>query len=97
MTSNTISREDIDKLAVLARIQISDSEKESMRGDIESILAYVGQVQNVQLEVGKDIPPLRNVMRDDVVTHTSGEFTEDLLNLAPAREGQYLKVKKILG
>lgn len=92
-----ITREDIDKLAILARIDISDTEKESLRGDIDSILAYVGQVQNLQVEVGKDVPVLHNVMRDDVVTHTSSEYTEDLLNLAPAREGNYLKVKKILG
>jgi aspartyl-tRNA(Asn)/glutamyl-tRNA(Gln) amidotransferase subunit C len=92
-----ISREDIDKLATLARIQISDSEKESLRTDIDSILAYVGQVQNLQVEAGKNVPALHNVMRDDVVTHTSGEYTEDLLRLAPSREGQYVKVKKILG
>jgi Asp-tRNA(Asn)/Glu-tRNA(Gln) amidotransferase C subunit len=35
-------------------------------------------------------------MRDDSVTHTPGEFTEDILNNAPDREGNYLKVKKIL-
>ena len=92
-----ITREEIEKLATLARIDISDAEKESLRGDIDSILAYVGQVQNINIEANKDLPRLHNVMRDDVVTHTSGEFTQDLLSLAPSREGNYLKVKKILG
>jgi len=91
-----ITREDIEKLASLARIKITDEEKESMRTDIESILAYVGQVKDLSGTVKDESPALRNVMRDDVVTHTSGEFTESLLALAPSREGNYLKVKKIL-
>ena len=91
-----ITSVDIEKLASLARIKISDEEKESMRTDIESILAYVGQVKDLSGTVKDESPALRNVMRDDVVTHTSGEFTESLLALAPSREGNYLKVKKIL-
>ena len=91
-----ISKEEIEKLAQLARIDISNEEKDSMRTDIESILEYVGQVKNISVEAEREMPVPRNVMRDDVVTHQSGEFTEDLLALAPAREGNYLKVKKIL-
>jgi aspartyl-tRNA(Asn)/glutamyl-tRNA(Gln) amidotransferase subunit C len=91
-----ITREEIEKLATLSRIQISDEEKESMSKDIESILEYVGQIKNISTSVDRETPSLRNVMRDDVVTHESGEFTDDLLSLAPAREGNYLKVKKIL-
>ena len=91
-----ITQADIEKLASLARIAISDEEKASMQKDIESILEYVGQVKNISTDAVREVPNLRNVMRDDVVTHESGEFTETLLNLAPAREGNYLKVKKIL-
>jgi len=92
-----ISREEIEKLAVLARVKISAEEKESMRKDIESILEYVGQVKNVSVDPKREIPVLHNVLRDDVVTTRAGEYTEDLLRLAPSREGNYLKVKKILG
>ena len=87
---------DIEKLASLARIKLSGEEKESMSKDIESILDYVSQVKNISADVARDIPVVHNVMRDDVVTHESGEYTEALLSLAPAREGNYVKVKKIL-
>ncbi len=37
-----------------------------------------------------------NVMREDSNPHESGKYTETLLKAAPQREGQYVKVKKIL-
>lgn len=91
-----ITREDIEKLANLSRIKISDAEKDSMQKDIESILEYVGQVKNISTPSATEVPELRNIMRDDIVTHESGEYTDDLLACAPARDGNYLKVKKIL-
>ena len=92
-----ITREDIEKLATLARIKISDEEKESLRVDIENILGYVKSVEGFQAsEKINTVGPIHNVMRDDVVTHTTGEYTESLLAVAPARQGNYVKVKKIL-
>ena len=91
-----ITKTDIQKLASLARIDISPEEAESLTVEIDAILGYVGQIQNISAEEVKEVPALRNVMRDDVVTHTSGEFSEDILKLVPQREGNYLKVKKIL-
>ncbi len=91
-----ITTKEIEHLADLARIEISDVEKESIRKDIESILEYVGQVKNVPTDTVRENPVLRNVMRQDVITHTAGEYSDDLLALSPDREGNYLKVKKIL-
>lgn len=91
-----ITTKDIENLASLARIEIGEGEKESMRKDIENILEYVSQVKNISSGDVSSTSVLRNVMRDDVVTHSAGEYTEDLLSLAPNREGNYLKVKKIL-
>jgi aspartyl-tRNA(Asn)/glutamyl-tRNA(Gln) amidotransferase subunit C len=95
-----ITTADIEKLASLARIKISEEGKESMTKDIESILEYVGQVKNIKqdsVSESKNVPLVHNVMREDVVTNVSGAHTEDLLSAAPHREGNYLKVKKILG
>lgn len=93
-----ITREEIEKLATLARIEVNDAEKESLRNDIESILEYVKSVNGLHSDEGgiEGTPILRNVMREDMVTYKPGEFTEDLLSLAPYREGNYVKVKKIL-
>ena len=89
---------EIEKLAELARISVSESEKEGLRKDIEGILAYVGQIQEVAAKVSAeknaDLPV--NVMRADGAAHPSGLFTEALLSAAPQRQGEYIKVKKIL-
>ncbi len=91
-----ITKKDIQDLAVLARLEIEDSEAESLTAEIDSILGYVGQIQQISVAENADIPVLKNVMREDVVTHESGEYTESVLGNAPAREKDYLKVKKIL-
>lgn len=93
-----ISKEDITKLAGLARIDLSESEKEKLAKDVSNILGYVDQIKTVAATVSNDkaAGDLRNVMREDVVVKESGMNTETLLAEAPAREGNYLKVKKIL-
>lgn len=91
-----IEKKDIEKLALLARIEVSEAEKESLASSIESILGYVGQVTSVSEKAETVLPPLRNVMREDEIRHTEGEFTEAILANAPARDGNYLEVKKIL-
>ncbi len=92
-----IELKDVEHLAGLARISISDSEKELLRHDLEEILAYVSQVTEVVTEVGTPmVGELRNVMREDENPHEAGIFTELLLSAAPAREGNRLLVKKIL-
>jgi aspartyl/glutamyl-tRNA(Asn/Gln) amidotransferase C subunit len=79
-------------------IAVSAEEKESLRKSMDSILNYVEQVQKVSKDLGSERKAglLRNVMREDNNPHESGIFTEVLLSAAPKRDGQYLKVKKIL-
>jgi aspartyl-tRNA(Asn)/glutamyl-tRNA(Gln) amidotransferase subunit C len=91
-----ITLEEIKKLATLARIELSPEEAEKMTKEIDSILEYVGQVQKIGKGEEGETPLLRNVMREDIVTHTPGEYTEKLLSNAPFRKGMLLKVKKIL-
>lgn len=92
-----IEIKDVEHLAGLARIAVSDSEKEVLRHDLEEILAYVSQIKQVESEKLKvESGDLYNVMREDSAPHDAGIFTEDILNQAPAREGDLLSVKKIL-
>ncbi len=91
-----IEKKDIEKLALLARIEVSEEEKESLAQSIESILGYVGQVTSVSETALAGLPLLRNVMREDEIRHGEGEYTEALLSNAPSRDGNYLEVKKIL-
>ena len=93
---------DIEKLAKLARIELTESEKQTYLKDISAILGYVDQIKGV---VGKmeDATPLRqgfaglkNVMRADENGNETGANTEALVAEFPRKEGNYLKVKKIL-
>ena len=92
----TITSKDIKNLASLARIEISEEEAERLTPEIDSILGYVGQIKDVVGNIKKDVPKLHNVMREDVSTNISRQYTDDILNNAPDREGDYIKVKKIL-
>lgn len=92
-----VSKDDLAKLAQMARIELTDEELSEMEGDFESIIKYVSQIQEV---VGKDeekvVGELRNVMREDGEPHKSGIYTEDLVAQFPKKEGNYLKTKKII-
>lgn len=95
-----IGRGDIERLAELARIRMSEDELESMRKDIDSILGYVGQIGEVAAsEPSEDsrLGAVRNVMREDEAPHQPELYTEKILAAAPASDGRHVKVKKILG
>lgn len=92
-----ISREDIEHLAKLSRVAVSEEEIERFQGDLEEILGYVSEIKNVS--TGELEPVLGehcNVLRDDTNPHDGGLHQEDLLNALPDREGNYARVKKIL-
>lgn len=92
-----IEVKDVEHLASLARIKISDSEKEILRHDLAEILAYVSQVKEVTAELGQaKAGNLRNVMRADENPHKAELFTKDLIVATPAHEGNRVSVKKIL-
>lgn len=93
-----MKKEDIEHLAKLSRIAIGDEEASELAEDITSILGYVSEIEEItgSAEIEKKVGPLYNVLREDTEPHAAGLYTEDLLNLAPTRDGQYVKVKKIL-
>ncbi|MBI5400682.1 MAG: Asp-tRNA(Asn)/Glu-tRNA(Gln) amidotransferase subunit GatC [Candidatus Yonathbacteria bacterium] len=96
----TIELKDVEHLAGLARIAVSEDEKKILQHDLEEILAYVSQVKDADSR-GTDAEERRtgdlyNVMREDSEPHNAGVFTEDILSQAPTREGNRISVKKIL-
>lgn len=94
--------EDVKKLADLARIDMSNEEMEGIAKDFDSILAYVGQVQEVSKNGSESSLQdsvnykLHNVMREDVVTNKEGECTEKIMSQSPEIENGFIKVKQIL-
>src|SRR5512141_2152102 len=95
-----ITRKDVDHVARLARLALSDEEKDRYTAQLESILEYVGQLSELNTD---DVPltthviPLSNVWRDDVADSPERfGSSEPLLQNAPEREGPFFKVKKII-
>jgi aspartyl-tRNA(Asn)/glutamyl-tRNA(Gln) amidotransferase subunit C len=89
--------EDIEKLAQLARLGVSDEEKQGLVGEISTILGFVEQIKEVQTsELKSEIGLVRNIMREDGEPHLVGQYTKDILEQFPNKEKGYLKVKKIL-
>ena len=96
-----MDKEKVLNLAKLARIEIGDEEAENLSREFEVILGYVGEVKKVGKsdklnKFNKEEFPVKNVMREDTNPHESSFYTERILEQAPAREGNYIKVKKIL-
>lgn len=93
--------EEVQKLAALARIRVPEADIERFTKEFDAILAYVGQLEKLDVgEAGREVPALRNVMREDAPPaggpHVSGAFTEALAAQFPAREGNALVVKQVI-
>lgn len=90
--------EEVKKLAALARVTVADAELEKFTSEFDAILAYVGQLEKLDLPQGTDREKsaLRNVMRDDGEPHETGIYTEKLAEQFPQREGDALSVKQII-
>lgn len=89
--------EEVKKLAALARIKVGDDELEKFTSEFDAILAYVGQLESLQLPAPSSQPQaLRNVMRADGEPRAARAYTEKLAEQFPAREGDALSVKQII-
>jgi aspartyl-tRNA(Asn)/glutamyl-tRNA(Gln) amidotransferase subunit C len=93
---------DVENLASLARIELGEDEKKSLLSDMENILGYVKQIEEVKVE---DVEPeyrVYNVWREDLPVGEAGEtiprdFSRELIvEQFPDAQDGFLKVKKIL-
>ena len=91
------TREEVQKLAALARISIHDSELEKFTKEFDAILAYVGQLGKMEIEKNDtEKPALRNVMREDSKPHEGGLYTRKIVDAFPDKDGNALAVKQII-
>jgi len=86
---------DVEKLAELARIELSDIEKKELLSDMEGILGYVKQIESVEVEDTKPQYDLYNVWREDKIEPQ--EFShEKIVEQFPDSKDGFVKVKKIM-
>lgn len=94
-----LTREDVLKLARLARLDLTDEEVEEFRGELSAILEYVEQLQNVEVDGLKptnQVTGLTNITRSDEVKDY-GYQAADLLKNVPAVKDNQIKVKRMIG
>lgn len=87
---------ELDNLSTLARITISVEEKPKMLKDMQAILGYISEINEVEGAASSPDTAHINIVREDVVTNPSGEKTDALLEEAPKTKDGYVEVMQVL-
>ena len=92
-----ITKEEVKKVAHLARLELNENEINNHAQQLEKILDYIKQLEKIDTD---DVPcttraiEVINVFRKD--ERKNSDCNEQLLELGPSREGKYFKVPKII-
>ena len=92
-----ITKEEVKKVAHLARLELNEDEINNHAEQLEKILEYIKQLEKIDTE---DVActtraiEVTNVFRKD--QQKSSDCIDELLELGPSREDQYFKVPKII-
>jgi len=92
----SFTKEDLANLSTLARITVKPEEEEKMLHDMQAILGYVSEINEVSGDVERTKGNHYNIAREDVVTCEPGSNTEAILQEAPETEEGYVKVAQVL-
>ena len=93
--ANIISDETIEYVGILAKLELSDEEKEQAKSDMGRMLDYIdklGELDTTDVEPMSHVFPIQNVFREDVVTN--GDSREQLLANAPEQKDGMFMVPK---
>jgi len=91
-----ISIKDVEHVAKLARLELSEEEKKLFTKQLDDILKYVEQMSAIDtsnVEPMASAIPITNVMRDDEVVYANTK--EELMQNAPDEEDGFFRVPKI--
>ena len=92
-----ISDEQLNGVSVLAKLELSGSEREQIRTDIGDMLTYIDKLNELDTEAVSATAQIfsrHNVFREDVVVN--GDNSEELLSSAPEVKNGFFKVPKTL-
>lgn len=98
----SISKEDVKKLADLARIEMTEAEMQELSKEMDSILGYVKIIQDFHPDEAKlkvdasEGLGVVNVMREDANPIEGGTNSKEIIAEFPNKKDDFLKVKKIL-
>lgn len=87
---------DVQLLADMSRMDVTQAELEKLEKEIPDILAFVEAIQAVDVSGAEADTTIRNVTRPDTGAHEGGIYTERLIAAAPASEGNRILVKQVV-
>lgn len=107
MSKIEFTKEDLENVAMLSRLSLSEQEKEKFLVEMKDILEYVGQVSEMASgkaeasggeNYGKQFlnSVNKNITREDNVLNEANEYTESLLKNAPDTKDNFVKVSQVL-
>ncbi|MBP7087827.1 MAG: Asp-tRNA(Asn)/Glu-tRNA(Gln) amidotransferase subunit GatC [Candidatus Omnitrophica bacterium] len=92
-----VDKKTVEYVANLARIKITEEEKNYLATQLSKIIEYIDKLKNLKVE---GIEPMRgthihrNILREDKASPSI--FKEDILSNSPQREKNYFKVPKVI-
>ncbi len=92
-----LTRKDVEHVAKLARLALSDQEKEHFTGQLGNILGYIEKLQELKTDQGASKPDAsaaKAYWREDQARKSG--LKEAILANAPEREEDFFKVKKVI-
>ncbi|MFH1715030.1 MAG: Asp-tRNA(Asn)/Glu-tRNA(Gln) amidotransferase subunit GatC [Elusimicrobiota bacterium] len=92
-----LTKKDVEHVAKLARLGISEKEKEMFTSQIGAILGYIDKLNKLNTDGIKPTAQVidsGNALREDELAEPNDN--EKLLRNAPEREGSFFKVKKVI-
>ena len=95
--ANVISDETIEYVGILAKLELSDEEKEQAKKDMGSMLDYIDKLAELDttgIEPMSHVFPVQNVFREDVVTN--GDESGKVLQNAPAQKDNMFVVPNVM-
>lgn len=95
--ADKITDETLEDIAILAKLELSPEEKETVGADMERMLRYMDRLNELdteQVEPMSHLFPIVNVFREDIVTNGDGH--EDTLHNAPDKKERSFTVPKTI-
>ncbi|MEE1007604.1 MAG: Asp-tRNA(Asn)/Glu-tRNA(Gln) amidotransferase subunit GatC [Agathobacter sp.] len=95
---NFISDETMEYVGILAKLELSEEEKEAAKKDMADMLDYIDELNKLDttgIEPMSHVFPVNNVFREDVIVN--GDGSKDTLSNAPVQKDGGFKVPKTIG
>ena len=92
-----ITMRDVEHVARLSRLALTDQEKERMRRELDGILSYIDKLRALDttgVPPTSHAVPMTNVMREDEPRPSLSQ--DEMLANAPERSGEFFRVPKII-